>query len=81
MCQMQEKGLAEQLMQVPGDEWSDFLYIVHPTIGVSAVSSYISIAIMSFDIEGSLTKSMLSIFEEYNYAYASSVDIMWICRS
>lgn len=41
MCQMQEKGLSEQLMQVPGDEWSDLLYIIHPTIGVSAVSANI----------------------------------------
>jgi len=38
VCQMQEKGLAEQLMQVPGDDWGDLLYIIHPTIGVSAVS-------------------------------------------
>ncbi|KAG0622512.1 hypothetical protein M758_3G102700 [Ceratodon purpureus] len=36
VCQMQEKGVAEQLMQVPGDEWDDLLYIIHPTIGVSA---------------------------------------------
>lgn len=36
VCQMQEKGVAEQLMQVPGDKWADFLYIIHPTIGVSA---------------------------------------------
>jgi len=41
VCQMQEKCLAEQLMQVPGDEWGDLLYIIHPTIGVSAVSSNI----------------------------------------
>lgn len=38
VCQMQEEGLAEQLMQVPGHEWNDLLYIIHPTVGVSAVS-------------------------------------------
>lgn len=34
---MLEKSVAEQLMQVPGDEWSDFLYTIHPTLGVSSV--------------------------------------------
>ncbi|XP_024389835.1 nuclear pore complex protein NUP160 isoform X1 [Physcomitrium patens] len=33
---MLEKSVAEQLMQVPGDEWSDFLYTIHPTLGVSS---------------------------------------------
>lgn len=39
VCRMQENFVAEQLLQGPRHEWDDLLFIMHPVVGVSVVST------------------------------------------
>ena len=34
---MQDKVVAEQMLQTPGFEWDDLLYVINPVVGVTEV--------------------------------------------
>ena len=39
LCRMQDKVVAEQMLQTPGFEWDDLLYVINPVVGVTEVIS------------------------------------------
>jgi hypothetical protein len=62
LCRLQEKFVAEQLLQGSGHEWDDLLFAVNPFAGVSVVSSFVTFCVTCI-LSEALMSSLLCQFK------------------
>ncbi len=70
LCRLQEKFVAEQLLQGSGHEWDDLLFAVNPFAGVSVVSSFVTFCFTCI-LSEALMSSLLCQFKFCYWLLAS----------